>query len=285
MTSEPTLRMAIMAFSVICVIWGIAKGVGRLVKFTVAAAAGGAAGWAFFRYAPGPLISWLKGFHGEAIQWGAIICGVLAFWFTHRFLASLFNGPSVSPVGGGARARAGVFSLVPALLLIWAVAMGIRYSGSVTRMSWVEEAAKNQRTGELKTTPILAQLRHGVTSGLLGEILDRVDPLHSRETSALGALLAVRHSESAWQNLIRQPRVAALLKMDAIRPLLRDNEVQHALSFSHYSKLLTLPGITGAATSPAVREALRALPVDDAIRAAISGTPALPLAPRATIVR
>jgi len=285
LTSEPTLRMAMLAFAAVCVIWGVVKGIGRLVKLAVSAGVGVAAGWWFFRYAPGPLISWLSGFHADAIQWGAVVCGVLAFWFCQRFLASLFHGESSAPSGAGARTRAGFFSLVPTLLVLWAGAMAIRYSGGVARMRWVEEATTSHQADEMKTPPLLAQLRHGVSTGLLGQILDKVDPFHSRETSALGALLVLRRNDAAWQNLIRQPRMAPLMQSGEFRSLLKDNDVLHALSFSFYSKLLTLPELTGAATSPAVRDALHALPLEDAIRAAIAGTPALPAIPRAIVVQ
>ena len=284
LTSEPTLRLAMLAFAGVCVLWGVARGIGRLVMLAVSVMAGAAAGWWFFRYAPGPLISWLNGFHAEAIQWGAVGCGVLGFWFSQRFLGSLFTGEAVAPAGAGQRARAGIFSLVPVLLVLWAAAMAIRYSGGVARMRWVEQAAVTNRAGELKEPPLLAQLRTGVSTSTLGQVLDKVDPFHSREASALGALLALRRNETAWQNLLRQPRMAALVHSGVLRPLLKDNDVLHALSFSYYSKLLTLPELTDAVTSPAVRDALRALPVEEAIRAAIAGTSALPAAPRAEIV-
>ena len=283
-TSEPSLRLVMMVFAGVCVLWGVAKGIGRLVILAASVTAGAAAGWCFFRYAPGPLISWLNGFHAEAIQWGAVVCGVLGFWFAQRFLGSLFSGPALAPAGAGARTRAGLFSLVPALLVLWGAAMAIRYSGGVARMRWVEQVAVSNRAGELTDPPLLAQLRIGVSTGTLGQILDKVDPFHSREASALGALLALRRNETAWQNLIRQPRMVPLMQSGVLRPLLKDNDVLHALSFSHYSKLLTLPEINDAVSAPAVRDALRALPVEDAIRAAISGTSALPAAPRAIVV-
>ena len=284
LTSEPTLRLAMLAFAGVCVFWGVARGIGRLVMLAVSVMAGAAAGWSFFRYAPGPLISWLNGFHAEAIQWGAVICGVLAFWFSQRFLGSLFSGPGMVPAGAAQRTRAGLFSLVPALLVLWGAAMAIRYSGGVARMRWVEKAAMTQRAGPPEEPPLLAQLRNGVSTGTLGQVLDKVDPFHSREASALGALLALRRNETAWQNLIRQPRMAPLVQSEVMRALLKDNDVLYALSYSYYSKLLTLPELTEAVTAPAVRDALRALPVEDAIRSALAGTPALPAAPRAIIV-
>lgn len=282
--SEPTLRMVMMAFAGICMVWGILRGIGRLVKFAVSAAAGAVAGWSFFRYAPGGLITSRIGFNPEAVQWGAVVCGVLVFWFMQRFLASLFSGPSVIPSGAGARTRAGLFSLVPALLLVWGAAMALRWSGGVARMRWVQEAVTTHHPEVMKQPPVLAQLRTSVSTGLLGQVLDYVDPFRSRETSALGALIAVRHDERTWQNLLRQPRMAPLLQLDILRPLVKDNDVLHALSFSHYSKLMTLPELTEAVKSPAVRDALRAIPVEDAVRAAIGGNAGLPAIPRAEVV-
>ena len=128
LTSEPTLRLAMLAFAGVCVFWGVARGIGRLVMLAVSVMAGAAAGWAFFRYAPGPLISWLNGFHAEAVQWGPVVCGVLGFWFSQRFLGALFSGQGTAPSGAGQRTRAGIFSLVPALLVL----LSIRIATSIT---------------------------------------------------------------------------------------------------------------------------------------------------------
>ncbi len=286
LTSESGLRLVMLAFAVICVLWGVLRGVGRLVILTLSLAAGIAAYGTFSRYAPGPLISWLNGFHAEAIQWGALICGILAAWCCLRFLTSLFNGPASHPTGAGPRTRAGLFSLIPALLIVWGAAMAVRWSGGVSRMRWVESMVRPGSGSEARkeTPPLLIRLRNGVSTGVLGQVLDRVDPFHSRETSALGALLVLRRDEQAWQNLLRQPRLAPLVESGTLRTLSKDNDVLHALSFSHYSKLLTLPELEEAVRSPAVRDALRALPVEDAVLAALSGTAALEPVPRATVV-
>ena len=150
---------------------------------------------------------------------------------------------------GRTAGQAGLFSLVPALLLLWGAAMAVRWSGGVSRMRWVEQAVLKPHADALQEPPLLARVRSGVSTGLLGQVLDRVDPFHSREASALGALLVLLRHENAWQNLMRQPRMAPLIKCEVLRPLIKDNDVIHALSFSHYSKLLTLPEMT-AAVSP-----------------------------------
>lgn len=284
LTSEPTLRLILMGFAASCVLWGVVKGIARMVLLAISAAAGIAAGWAFFRYAPVPMIAWLNGFHADAVQWGAVVCAVAAFLFLQRFLSALFGGKLKSPVGSGPRVRAGAFSLIPALLMVWCVAMAIRWGGAVSRMRWVEDAAKTRSQETLNEQPLLARLRTGASSGMLGEFLDRVDPLHSRETSALGAILAVRHSDTAWKNLMALPEMAPLAGEPLLRHLLKDKTVQHAISFSHYSELLTLPELTEALQSPEIRKALHSLPVDDLIRAAIQGVTPTKNVPRAEIV-
>lgn len=281
LTSEPTLRLLMLGLAAASVLWGVARGLGRLAMLAVSLAAGAAAAWATFSLAPKPLADWLLHCHPDALAWAAAAVGLLACWYARRFLAALFRGPRLTPSGFGPRTRAGLFSLAPALLFLWAAAMATRWSGAVARLRWVDQAALAPNPAELPELPLLAQLREGVSSGLTGEILDRTDPFNSRETSALGALLALRSHDSAWQHLIRQPRLAPLLKTDALRSLLQDNDVLHALSFAQYSKLLALPELSEAVARPAVRDALRALPIEDAIRAAIARTPALPYAPRA----
>ncbi len=283
LTSEPTLRLIVLGLAGASLLWGVARGIGRLFMLAVSLVVGAAAAWAFFTFAPPPLTAWLHGLHAEAVPWAAAACGLIACWYSRRFLAALFRGPRLAPRGLGPRAWAGLFSLGPVLLLLWGAAMALRWSGGVARMHWVDQAALAPSAPDLAELPLLAQLREGLSSGILGPILDRADPLNSRETSALGALLALRRHDAAWQNLLRQPRLAPLLKTDALRPLLQDNDVLRALSFSEYSKLLALPELSETASIPAVRDALRALPIEDAIRAALAGTPALPAAPRAAL--
>ncbi|MES2708646.1 MAG: hypothetical protein V4726_18775 [Verrucomicrobiota bacterium] len=287
LTSEPTLSFAMMGFTAACMIWGVVKGIARMAVLGAAAVAGALGGWAFFRYAPGQVVSWLSRFHSDALQWGSVVCAVVIFFFIQRFLSALFSGRLLSPSGGGSRAKAGIFSLVPALLVLWCMAMAIRWGGAVSRMKWVENSANNPHPANTIELPLLAKLRDSLSTGALGDALDYVDPLHSRETSTLGAILALRHSDTAWKNLMAQPQMAELSRQAVLQHLLRDNNVLHALSFSHYSELLTMPEVTEALGSPAVRDALRSLPVNDLIRASIRGdapryygTP-----PRAEIVR
>ena len=40
LTSEPTLRLAMLAFAGVCVFWGVARGIGRLVMLAVSVMAG-----------------------------------------------------------------------------------------------------------------------------------------------------------------------------------------------------------------------------------------------------
>ncbi len=268
MLTEPNLRLMLMALSALCMVWGIARGIGRLALFAVAVAAGGLAGWAFFRYAPGPLISWLGGFHPDATAWGSVVAGTITAIFVRRFLGALFTGGASVLTGTGPRMKHGVLSLLPTLLLVWGVAMAARWGGAVARMRWVEAAAAQPNL--IDHPPFLVRLRDAVSTGALGGMLDRVDPLNSAEASTLGSLLTLRRNEDAWAALKKNPELTAALK-PVLQRLLNDKDVIHSLSFSHYSELMTLPEVAGALANPALRDALRNLPVDQILSAALHG--------------
>ncbi|MDB6133102.1 MAG: hypothetical protein JWM59_1345 [Verrucomicrobiales bacterium] len=288
LTSEPTLRLAMLGFGAACVLWGVVKGIARMAVLGTSAVAGAFGGWLFFRHAPGNLITWLSGFHPDALQWGAVICAAVVFYITHRFLSALFSGRLLLPSGNGSRAKAGIFSLVPALLVLWCMAMAIRWGGSVSRMKWAETAAKTPAQEDPAELPLLAKLRENLSSGTVGAMLDKVDPLRSGDISSLGSILAMRHSDQAWRNLMSQPQIAPLIRQEVLQHLLKDNTVLHALSFSHYSELLTMPELREALEVPAIRDTLRAIPVNDLIRASAQGEVVRHSsgpAPRAEIVR
>lgn len=289
LTSEPTLKLAMAGFTAACMIWGVIKGIARMVMLGVSAIAGAVAGWAFFTNAPEALIKWLNGFHPDAPQWGAVVCGLIVFLVIQRFLSGLLSGQLLAPRGGGPRTRAGVLSLIPAVLVLWCIAMAIRWGGAVSRMKWVETASSQKlRPGETAELPLLAKLRDGLSTGALGDALDHVDPLHSRDTSTLGAILALRKNDEAWHNLMAQPEMADLSRQAVLQHLLKDNNVLHAISFSRYTELLTMPAIKEALAAPAVQEALRSLPIDNLIRGAIQGETVIqhtgPRPPRAEVV-
>lgn len=272
LTSEPTLKLAMMGFTAACMVWGVIKGIARMVVLGVSAVAGAVTGWMFFTNAPEGLLKWLNTIHADAPQWGSVLCGLVVFFLIQRFLSGLLSGQFLAPSGGGPRTRAGIISLIPALLVLWCMAMAIRWGGAVSRMKWVETASTGKlRPGEVAELPLLAKLRDGLSTGALGDVLDHVDPLHSRDTSTLGAILTLRRNDEAWRNLMAQPEMSDFSRQPVLQHLLRDNNVLHAISFSHYTELLTMPAIKEALASPSVQEALRALPIDTLIRGAIQG--------------
>lgn len=279
--TEPSLRLILLGISLLCVLWGVMRGIGRLIRFTLALAAGAAAAWAFHHYAPGAFVSWLNGYHAGAVGWGAVVCGVAGFWFALRFLGHLFHGSPVVPHGAGPRTRAGLISLFPALLLVWGGIMAVRWYGSVARMQWVEETIARPAGAPISSQPPAARLLKVVSTGITGDLADRVDPFHSRTAGSLGAILTVLRNDAAWVRLLRQPRLAPLLQTGVLRRLVRDDEVLHALSFSHYSKLMTLPEMQAAARNPAVRTALQPLALEPVLAAALSESAPLPEIPRA----
>lgn len=279
-TGEPLLRVAMAAFVLWCVAWGVLRGVARLLVFLVSVACGGAAAWAVFRYAPGPLITWLHGFSPAAVNVAAAVAGVAVFLAVKRFPGSLIRagGPPAS------RAKAGIVSLLPALLVVWGGAMGLRWGGSVARLRWVQSAVDSADFGRLGEPPVAVRLGRSATRGAFGNLFDLVDPLHSREASSLASLLVVRRDDAAWRRLLRQPGVAPVFELAPARRLLRDHDVTRALSYSHYSELLTLPVLTRAAAEPDVRAAVNAVAVEDVIQAALAGRILSDEPPRAEVI-
>lgn len=267
--SPQTLLAGVAALTVA---WGVLKGVARLALLALSLAAGAAAAAAVYRYAPGAFISWLGAFSPNALNWAAAIAGVLAMWFSRRFLNALVSGRVLwRPASGAGN---GLLCLLPAVLVAWMVAMALNWIGGVSRMRLTEEAVKANAPALLEKPPLAAKLRAGLARGEAGQWLDRVDPLHASRVSALGALLTVAHdTKRAWPRLLKNPKITPALG-DTLRRLLKDKEVQYTLSYGHYSQFMTLPQVREAAKSQAVREAMRGLNVEEVVRSALSNTPA-----------
>src|SRR5687768_10854396 len=89
LTSEPALRYVMIGFAVLCVVMGFLRGIGRLILFGLAIAAGVAAALVWFRYMPALCIAWFGKNSPGIIQWGAIGTGLVVAWFARRFLNTL----------------------------------------------------------------------------------------------------------------------------------------------------------------------------------------------------
>lgn len=282
--SEPNLRLLMVGFAALCTIFGFVKGLGRLLLLGLSIAVGAAAVLAWFRYFPGLCIAWFGEIPVWLTNYGALGAGLIATWFARRFLHALVTGEGgQAPLNQKARVRGGLFGFVPALIMLWLGAIAVRWTGTTAELRAVEAAAKSGNVSDLDNGDLLARLNRSLNQGVLGSILNRIDPVSSREAGALGSILALSHGETAWRRLASDPGAGPILQIESFRRLRNDREVIHALSFSHYSQLLALPEMNAALNDKPLREALLSLDLDSVISTSISGKAPL-LTPRAIVI-
>jgi hypothetical protein len=283
LTSEPTLRLIVLGFIALCAVMGFLRGLGRLVLLVLALAAGAAAALAWFRYMPALCIAWWGKNPEEFIKWGAVVAGLLAAWLARRLLNGIVSSEGTGPMDRRARMRGGLLGLVPALLLVWGGAIGVRWAGAASQLRSLEAAVDAQSMDPLNDSDLLSRVSHSLGKGLLGSMLNRVDPLSSREAAATAALLVMQREHHVWERAQRHEAIGPILLQQPMRRLRDDRDVQHALSFSHYSRLLALPEMNTALADRTLREAVLSLDLDTALSEVItghlSGGP-----PRATVV-
>lgn len=271
LTSEPNLRLIMIGIAVLCAVMGFLRGIGRLILLGLALAAGAAAALAWYRYMPALCISWWGSNPAGFIKWGAIISGVLVMWFARRFLNALLSGDGPGEMDGKRRVRGGLLGFIPALLLLWGGAVAIRWAGAAGNLRQVEEATKKQDATLLDNTDLFDRLSLSLGKGVLGDILSRTDPMSSKASGALGSLLVLMNNQTVWERTVRHPKAGPVVLLPAFRRLRDDKDVTHALSFSHYSRLLALPEIDTALGDQILREAVLGLDMEVILREVISG--------------
>jgi hypothetical protein len=271
LTSEPALRYVMIGFIVLCAVMGFLRGIGRLVLFGLALAAGLAAALAWFRYMPALCISWFQTNPPEFVQWGAIAAGLTVAWLARRFLNALVHGGEPPDLDRSTRVRGGVLGLVPALVMVWAGAVAMRWAGAASRLQHLEQAVDALEMKPLEAPGLVARVGRSLSDGVLGDILNRLDPMNSRETGAAGTLLVLQRNDAVWHRTVRHPFAGPVVLLPSFDRLRDDKDVLHALSFSHYSRLLTLPELDSALDDRPLREALLNLDFDALLPELITG--------------
>jgi hypothetical protein len=283
LTSEPTLRIVVLGFIALCAVMGFLRGVGRLVLLALALAAGAAAALAWFRYLPALCISWWGKNPEGFIKYGAIGAGLLAAFFARRILNGIVSSDGPGPMDRKTRLRGGLLGLVPALLLVWGGAIAVRWAGAASALRHLERAVDAQSMEPLGEADLPARLSRSLATGLLGSMLNRLDPFGSREAAAAAALLVLQRQPTVWERAVRHPQAGPVMMQESFRRLRNDNDVSHALSFSHYSRLLALPEMDAALDDRVLREALLNLELDRVLEEIVTGRPTGP-PPRAVAV-
>jgi hypothetical protein len=179
-----------------------------------------------------------------------------------------------------ARVRGGLLGFLPAAVLLWAGAVGMRWAGTAGRLGQVERAVDAQDLQPLSDAGVPERIAASLGTGLLGDLLNRLDPLNSREAGIAAALLVLQRNPVVWERTVRHPLAGPVILLPAFHRLRGDNDVQHALSFSHYSRLLALSEMDAALDDRVLREAVLNLDTDSLLPELITGRPPA-AAPRA----
>ncbi len=255
-------------------LFAFAKGIAKQVFGMVCLALGFGAGYIAFRHAPEYLQKWFGVVHPNAVMITSIVAGAVVHQITRRLLGGLLRPEMGLPQSGGGRVRSAGLSLIPACFLLWVLGMGVRWTGVLAQMKFLDEGLINDKQSLLETVPYFARLQQSLTTGWVGNLLNRSDPVSSTEAGALGSLLLVQRDADSWQRLHQDPACAAILRHPSVQRLVRDKDWTKPASFQNYAELLTLPEMTQALKDPALVEQLRKLNVEMKIRAATGTVPA-----------
>jgi hypothetical protein len=280
LTSEPTLRLIMVGVAVLFAGMAFLRGVGRLVLLVLALAAGVGAALLCYRYLPG--IQFVSKLPPEYLQYAALGVGLVAAFFARKLLNGIVSGD-----GGDnpdrSKVRSGLLGLIPALLLLWGGAVAARWAGAADYLRHVEQAVKAQSTAPLDEAGLVARLSRSLTKGVLGDIMERTDPMTSRESIAACALLTLQHHEPVWKRAWIHRSIGPVVQLPAFARLRDDHEVAGALSFSHYSRLLALTEVETALSDAALRERVLALEMEKVLGEVITGKLSGP-PPKAVVV-
>ena len=271
LTSEPVLRYVMIGCAVLCAAMGFLRGIGRLILFGLALAAGAAAALAWLRYGPALCISWMGRNPEGVITYGALATGLVVAWLTRRFLNALVSGEGPGPMDRKTRMRGGLLGFIPALVLLWGGAVAVRWAGAGSRLKHLEQAVEAQSMTPLEDADLFARVSASLGNGVLGSILNRTDPMSRREAAAAGALLVLQRSNHVWERARMHPHAGPVILQPPFLRLRNDNDVRYALSFSHYSRLLALPEMDAALDDRTFREAVLNLDLDTVLKEVITG--------------
>lgn len=267
-TSGGTLVVAFMAFAFV-------KGIAKQLLGMVCLGFGFVVGYLVFVNAPAHLQRWFTTVPSNAAIIASIVAGVIVHQVARRLLARMIQPGAGVPDSGGMRMRSAGFSLIPACFWLWVLGMGVRWTGALAQMKFVDEGIRAEQQSLNEEYPLFAQLQSALATGWRGTILNKTDPVSSTEAGALCSLLLVQRDPESWQRLRHDPQVRPILDHPEVQRLLRDKDWSKPASFRNYAELITLPEMTRVLKDQALVEKLRKINVEAIARNAFGATPAL----------
>jgi hypothetical protein len=256
-------------------LFAFAKGIARQLLGMVSLAVGFLAGYIIFKNAPEHLQQWFGKVHPKGAITASIIGGTLVHLMVRRILGGLINPDSGVPNTGGMRVRSAGLSVIPACFLLWVIAMGVRWTGALAQMEFIDEGIRAEKNSLQQSSPLFARLQQSLTTGWVGNMLNRTDPVSSTEAGALCSLLLIQRDEESWGRLHRDPAALPILRHPAVVRLVRDKDWNKPASYQNYAELITLPELAVALKDQQLVAMLQKLDLEKTARHALGATVAL----------
>lgn len=256
-------------------VFAFARGIARQLLGMACLAIGFFVGYVVFKNAPQYLQKWFGTVHPNAAIVVSVIAGAMAHYLVRRILAGLIQPGAGVPDSGGMRVRSAGLSLIPACFLLWVVGMGVRWTGALAQMKFVDEGIREENPSLQESSPLFARLQQILNTGWAGNILNRTDPVSSNEAGALCSLLLIQRDPESWARLHRDPSAAPILRHPAVNRLIKDKDWSKPASYQNYAELITLPELAVALKDPALVEQLQKIDIEKVARHAMGATPAL----------
>lgn len=217
-----------------------ARGVLRIAFGTAALGVGCAA--AYFVYVRAPEFT----DQPRHVLGAALAAGVGA-WLAARYLVV---GLLLRPVLGKHRGPVGkagaLISLAPAAFVIWALAAGLRLTGTVMEMDETGDNVVADEGAEVRDG-WLAHWREALDNDPLARLLARADPFVQRGRAALAQLLITGRDAAATEAIAdHDPEARAIIESPAVRELRDDPEIRVLVKGGDYVALVQHPKVRRA---------------------------------------
>lgn len=204
---------------------------------------------------------------------GAILA-LIVYAVINALGAILFKRTAQQPVGivrflyGCAGATLGIFF---GLFGVWLTVVAVRSLGAIAGAETkVTTTAKQARPAPLGS---LAQLKHAIEQGPLGDAVKAIDVVPAQSYDTLGKLGTVVSNPRSAERFLTCPGARALTENASIMSLRNDPEIMQLIEQQRYLELLQNPKLIAAMNDPALAAQLRSFDFQKALDYALKKQP------------
>jgi hypothetical protein len=172
------------------------------------------------------------------------------------------------------------------LVLVWIAILAVRLLGTAAEAQLAVEKnphfrAKSAQPQHSPALSALAQVKRALGDGIVGALVQHIDPVPGSVYSTLGKLGRVIGDPASIERFTKYPGVKPLLDQPRIAALLADSQIQRAVRERNYVALFSNPRLVSAANDPDLGAALRRLDIEKALDFALKPSePSKPREPR-----